>query len=427
MKYNVLVFPGGTEIGLEIYKSLRHCKEVQLFSAASHVSNHAPYVFKNHFVIPSIFDPSWIDDLNKVIIENKIDFVFPAFDDVIIALTENTEKIKTRIVCSPVDTCIITRSKLQTYILLQDIIPVPILYRRIENVQTYPIFLKPDKGQGSHGIQFIENRTQLRPFLKDIRSSKLIAMEYLPGEEYTIDCFSDRGKGLLFCSGRQRLRTKNGISMNSKTVQEDVFMDYAKAISSRLTFYGAWFFQVKKNKQGIFKLMEIAPRIAGTMALHRVKGINFPLLSIYEQERIPIEILTHSIDAEVDRALINRYRHNIQYSVVYIDLDDTLIIGDKVNTVLIQFLYQCVNSGRKIILLTRHAHNIRETLARYRLQSIFDEIIQIEKTAKKSDYIVQNNAILIDDSFSERNDVSKTLHIPTFDSSMLELLLDERV
>ena len=215
--------------------------------------------------------------------------------------------------------------------------------------------------------------------------------------------------------------------MNSKTVQEDVFMDYAKAISSRLTFYGAWFFQVKKNKQGIFKLMEIAPRIAGTMALHRVKGINFPLLSIYEQERIPIEILTHSIDAEVDRALINRYRHNIQYSVVYIDLDDTLIIGDKVNTVLIQFLYQCVNSGRKIILLTRHAHNIRETLARYRLQSIFDEIIQIEKTAKKSDYIVQNNAILIDDSFSERNDVSKTLHIPTFDSSMLELLLDERV
>ena len=30
--YNVLVFPGGTENGLEIYKSLKYCKEVKLLT-----------------------------------------------------------------------------------------------------------------------------------------------------------------------------------------------------------------------------------------------------------------------------------------------------------------------------------------------------------------------------------------------------------
>ena len=37
----------------------------------------------------------------------------------------------------------------------------------------------------------------------------------------------------------------------------------------------------------------IALVMAGAMATHRVMGINFPLLSIFEHERIPIKILTN--------------------------------------------------------------------------------------------------------------------------------------
>jgi carbamoyl-phosphate synthase large subunit len=50
VKRNVFIFPGGTEIGLEINKSLRHCIEVQLFSAGLSVSNHAPYVIQSMVV-----------------------------------------------------------------------------------------------------------------------------------------------------------------------------------------------------------------------------------------------------------------------------------------------------------------------------------------------------------------------------------------
>jgi len=74
-------------------------------------------------------------------------------------------------------------------------------------------------------------------------------MEYLEGDEYTVDCFSDREKGLLFCGGRQRIRTKSGISMNSRPIQNKVFKEYAEAISKRLFFNGPWFFQIKKTGQ----------------------------------------------------------------------------------------------------------------------------------------------------------------------------------
>ena len=33
-------------------------------------------------------------------------------------------------------------------------------------------------------------------------------MDYLPGKEYTVDCFSHRTHGLMFCSGRERVRVK---------------------------------------------------------------------------------------------------------------------------------------------------------------------------------------------------------------------------
>ena len=423
--YDVLVFPGGTEIGLEIQRALCQCKDIRLYSAGLDVSNHAPYVFARHFNVPSVHDPAWVDSLNQVILDQRIDYVFPAYDDVIVAVAQNAEKIRARVVSSPLQTCLITRSKSKTYHLLADTIPVPELYNDLEMIDQYPVFVKPDKSQGSRRTHIVRSKDGLSQLLGQNR--ECIVMEYLPGEEYTVDCFSDRDAGLLFCGGRQRIRTRNGISMDSRPVQDDVFVEYANAISKKLTFHGAWFFQLKKDRYGTHKLLEIAPRIAGTMAVHRVLGVNFALLSIYEQERIPIEILVNEIDVEIDRALVNRYRHQAKYSAVYVDLDDTLILNGIVNINLIRFLYQCINAEIRVVLLTKHMVDVDQTLENHRLTGVFDEVIHVEQSTSKLGYIRESDAILIDDSFSERKTASERLGILTFDCSMIEMLLDERV
>jgi carbamoyl-phosphate synthase large subunit len=97
-----------------------------------------------------------------------------------------------------------------------------------------------------------------------------------------------------------------------------------------------------------------------------------------------------------------------------------------VHSTLVAFLYQCLNERRRLILLTRHREDLDATLARFRLTGLWDRIVRVAEDEEKSDFIEERDAILIDDSFGERLSASERLGIATFDSSMLELLLDDR-
>jgi hypothetical protein len=56
---------------------------------------------------------------------------------------------------------------------------------------------------------------------------------------------------------------------------------------------------------------------------------------------------------------------------------------------------------------------------------LFDEVIHVRPGTEKSAYIADRNALLLDDSFSERLEVAATLGISTFDCSMIEMLIEE--
>jgi hypothetical protein len=248
---NVLVLPGGTEIGLEIWRALKDCKEIRLYTAANDVANHAPYVFARHFFVPSVHEPTWLERLNDILIGQHIHYVYPAHDDVALSLAENADKIRANIVSSPLKTCRISRSKIATYDYLTDAVPVPAVYDAPSSIVDFPVFVKPDIGQGSGDIHLIRGREQLLRQLEGPK--KYVVTEFLPGEEFTIDCFSDRDRGLQFCGGRTRSRTRSGISMSSHFVQEAAFYDYATSISKKMEFHGAWFFQLKKDRHGTLK------------------------------------------------------------------------------------------------------------------------------------------------------------------------------
>lgn len=425
---NVLVFPGGTEAGLEIHKSLCRCKEVRLFSAGDARSSHAPFLFARHFQVPNVEEAEWIEGLNRVVVEHNIDYIYPAYDDVIVALALHQASLAAPIVSSPLKTCLVTRSKAQTYDVLKDCLPVPRRYHTPREIREYPVFVKPDRGQGAQDTHIVDDSRQLEYVLSQAtgHAGEYLVLEYLPGDEFTVDCFSDREKGLLYCGARTRVRTRAGIAMRSCPVRDQIFEEYAKIISKRLEFHGAWFFQMKQDGMGRCKLLEVAPRIGGTSALQRVGGVNLPLLSLYEQERRPIEILTNERELVIDRALTNRYHHHLRYRRVYVDLDDTLILNDRVNTQLISLLYQCVNRGVHLVLITKHAGDLDAALQKHRLSGLFDQVIHLSAGEAKADGIEPEDAIFIDDSFRERKAVKERLGIPTFDVSMIEALLDDR-
>jgi hypothetical protein len=423
-KWRVLIFPGGTEIGLEIRQALVWCKDVELFSAGAPISSHAPFVFARHFPLPMVGDPGWLKALHELVAAQGITHLFPAHDDALLALAEHAHQLAAKLVTSPLETCRVTRSKSATLRALQGLVPTPKLFARPEEVAEFPVFLKPDCGQGSQRTECARNAEELKALLR--RDSDRIILEFLPGREFTVDCFSDRQRGLLYAAGRERRRIRSGIAMDSTLANDPRLTDYAHRINGAMKLYGAWFFQARQDGEGVLKIMEVAPRVGGTSGLSRARGVNLPLLSLYEADRQAVSIVPGSYGVEIDRALVNRYRTDLSYQTLYIDFDDTLIIHGQVNVELMKLLYQALNRRVRLVLLTRHAGDVATTLRRFRLECLFDEVVHLQANESKADFIRETRAVLIDDSFAERSDVHQRTGIPVFDPGMVEVLFDER-
>lgn len=424
MKKNVLVFPCGSEIGLEIYRSLSNSTHFKLIGASS-VDDHGAYVYERYIGdLPLLDDPDFISQLNEVIERERVDFIFPAHDSAALLFSQAAadQQLRCTVITSPVDTCTIARSKRKTYDLFREIIPTPRVYEQTAELidVDFPLFLKPDVGQGSKGTHLVKNNEELNFYVK--QDPTLLCLEYLPGREYTIDCFTDRTGKLLFAEGRERVRISNGISVSSTTTQDRRFYKIAQKINETLTFRGVWFFQVKERESGELVLMEIAPRVAGTMGLVRCKGVNLALLSLFDAMDYEVCVFENSYTLTIDRALHNSYKHNIVYRHVYLDFDDLVVCEEKVNPEVIAFVFQCFNNGVQVHLLTRHKQELEETLKKRRLHNIFDEVIWIRDDTPKYEYIVEKDAIFIDDSFAERKAVRNALNIPVFDAHMIESL-----
>lgn len=421
----VLVFPCGSEIGLELHRALAWARPVELWGATSTSDSHGRFVYRRCVQdLPWINDPELIPALQKLVQREQIDLLYPAHDDAVVLFAEHAADFDCGVVGSIGTTARLCRSKRRTYNALSDVVRVPAVYQHVEDIPQFPVFLKPDEGQGSRGTYTADTPEQVRAFAS--RDPSVLILEYLPGREFTIDCFTDRSGVLRFVGGRERIRVQNGISVHTAPVDDVRLSDMANVINSRLRLRGGWFFQVKEDAGGELVLLEVSARIAGSMAVHRVRGTNLPLLSVYDALEMDVDVTPQHWSIELDRALINRYHVSFAYEHVYIDLDDCIIHNGSVEPLVAAFLVQCAARDIGLHLVTRHAGQLEHTLRRHRLDRLFDEVIHCAPEEAKSEYVKQPSAIFIDDSFRERAEVASVRGIPVFDLDAIECLIDWR-
>ena len=424
MKKNILIFPCGSEIALEINRSLKYSTYFNLIGGNS-VDDHGRFVFKNYIGdIPFITDSHFIPAIKEIVKRNKIDAIYPAMDSVIVELKRHENDIGCKIISSDLEIVELCLSKRKTYERLKNIIKVPKLYY-YSQVKKFPVFGKPNIGYGSRGVKKIETTETLKEYIDN--NSDALLCEYLSGEEYTVDCFTDKNGKLLFYAPRIRKRIMNGISVNTVhySDQNNEFEQIVKKINNEIRFRGAWFVQLKRNELNELVLLEIAARFGGSSSLFRAKGINFTQLTLFDFFDYNVSIIENDYFVELDRALDNVFKIDIQYNEVFCDFDDCLIIDEKyVNTELISFLYQCFNENKKITLLTRHRNDIEASLKKFRLCSIFYKIIYIDmKNNNQIDCFDNIESIYISASFTNRKIVQEKYMIPVFALDNIPMLL----
>lgn len=418
---NILVFPCGSEIALDIYSSVKYSTYFHLIGASS-VDDHGQFVYEDYISgLPYVTDKDFIPALKRIIKERSVDAIYPAMDLVISLLKEVEDELGCMVISSSLETTKICLSKELTYHTLQHVVRTPRLYSSDE-VERYPVFVKPKIGYGAKGTCKINSRKELDSFIAG--KDGLLICEYLPGEEYTVDCFTDKDGCLLYSAARKRNRVKDGISVNTFFVeQQEEFEMLAQKINASIRFRGAWFYQVKRNRDGELCLLEIASRLGGSSLLSRAVGVNFALLSLFDAFDYQVSILKNEYKVELDRALESRYKTDIVFDTVYVDYDDCLLLNaSKVNTELVAFLFKCINEKKRVVLLTKHIGDLPSELKKYRIESLFDEVIHIAPEGNKSDYIKEGKAIFIDDSHAERHAVKTMKHLPVFSPDMIDVL-----
>jgi predicted ATP-grasp superfamily ATP-dependent carboligase len=420
-KINVLIFPAGEVNSIELHDALASCVNINVYGASS-IDRHGSYVFKNYISgLPLISSNEFFEKFNEVLVEKKIDLVFPTHDTVATVLADNADRIRAKIISADKRTSAICRDKLKTYELFADCDFIPKIYSKIE---TFPVFIKPIEGQGAIGAKLINSSKDV----PNVDLGEYVICEYLPGKEYTVDCLTDKNGNLRFISPRSRNRIMAGISVASEIEEVTTeIQNIAEKINNRLAFLGLWWFQIKQNQNGKWILLEISTRCAGTMALTRARGINLPLLSVYTAIGYEISVEPNFYHVKMDSSLIRRYTIDYDYDIVYFDFDDTITLRGNVNLKAIWFLYQCQNYGKKVILITKHEKEIYKTMNLYHIdKGLFNRIIHIKPEDKKSDFINPYKAIFIDNSYQERDEVRKIHNIPVFDVDGLDTLMDWR-
>ena len=400
---NILVLPGTTGIAREIFNSLCQVKNIQLFGAGFDLEKSLEFTYVRFDALAPWDEIKTLTEVEFIVQKNNIDLIILAHDEWI-SNTKNLDIIgRAKIIKSNSRAISIALQKSKTYDHFRNLLPCPIVFRDVSQIKTFPVYLKPDRGQGSVGAKAVADRNSLQEFLNYDGSLKpnWIISEYLPGKEYTIDCFSDKNFQVRYVSVRIRSKINNGLAVETQVIHDDKLYEWANIISNELSLIGAWFFQAKEDLNGNKKILEIGLRIAGGSGIQRLKGVNLSLLNILLEQNQILKIIDQNVFpkiAPIDLGFI--------YENIYVDFDDTLILNGSINTYLMSFLEDSKRNGHKIILISRNSSNLLALIDEFGLINFFSEIIRVLDNQLKSSMInTDQNFIFIDDSFKERYDV----------------------
>lgn len=142
---------------------------------------------------------------------------------------------------------------------------------------TYPVIVKPRQGSGSRGIIMVASAAELAAL---DRSPHLIVQEFLPGEEYSVDVLADAAGHVIASVPRLRTRVDSGVSVGGRTVHDPELEWFGRAVAQATGVTFVANVQCKRDRDGSPALLEVNPRMPGTLGLTIASGVDMPRLAL---------------------------------------------------------------------------------------------------------------------------------------------------
>lgn len=141
----------------------------------------------------------------------------------------------------------------------------------------FPVIVKPRTGSGGRGVQRVDDVAALA---RVPRSSTLIVQQFAPGLEYSVDVLSTQLGRVVAAVPRLRLKVDSGVAVAGCTVREPELEEFAERTASLLGLTGVANIQFRRDRQQRPLLLEVNPRLPGTMPLTIAAGVNMPSFAV---------------------------------------------------------------------------------------------------------------------------------------------------
>lgn len=272
------------------------------------------FMVDKFYCVPAATDDQYVDVLLGICKKEKVDIYFPNISAEVSAVSkrkEEFEQIGVKLSISDHGSVEIANNKLKTYDFLREHnVRIPKYYpvNSIEDLELNcrklgypdtPVCVKIANESGSRGVRIIDphkNRYNIfahqKPnsfytsyedmisILQDAEKiNDLMLVEYMPGNEYSIDALAEKGE-TLYMVGRENTKSMMSIAQESEVKKIDSAYEDAKRIIKLLNFDGNVGFDFMIDAEGVPVLMDINPRITATVSVIAAAGVNLPYLRV---------------------------------------------------------------------------------------------------------------------------------------------------
>ncbi len=254
---------------------------------------------------PEIKPGMFIQELIDHIKQNSYDLVLPFIDATTRPMVENQDSIKKIIplLLPPENAFKLAFDKAKTFRLAKRLnVPMPATWfpesmqeaAEIAESLKYPLIIKPRISSGSRGLKIVKNFEEFnKKYAKtDNEYPDPIIQEFIPLKEAVgFVCLYGKDRKLKAYCQHQRLHEyplTGGPSTLRETILDDRLTLYGTRLLDELSWQGPAMVEFRVDaRDNTPKLMEINPRLWGSIALHIAAGVNFPELILREMQGKP--------------------------------------------------------------------------------------------------------------------------------------------
>lgn len=293
----ILLVDGGSQQVLPLTKAFRElgCDVTVYCGSKLDVGYASKYT--SHRIL-DCFDREKTDEtyrgIKKAIEQGKYDVVIPMSDFPAGILAEHKTELEQYAYICVNDLPIFTLAsdKLQTMrICMEEGLPCPktALIDNLDDLNLdgwiFPLVVKPRTGYGANGFSIVQNEDELRHVFTATQNkfgSPLI-QEYIPqtGQQYQVEMFMDKEgncKSFVLMDKLRWYPLEGGPSTINVTVKDEKIKQDCIALLQKMHWRGyASFDLIRDPRDGIAKILEINPRINGTIKICFFAGINMAL------------------------------------------------------------------------------------------------------------------------------------------------------